>query len=198
MSATSSSSSSCLPSNKSYLDLANEAILSLQKRSGSSLQAIKQHIQSQYPDLDLKSHYLRAALKKAVSQERLVRVKGSFKISSAEKKVLMRRRSLTSSVLKAQSPSLASLSSHLQARTKQQSKQHSPPIAKCAPSSPSPSKAEPLKSPSSPSCPSRARRVVSRATPPTLRSSNIKRRLRSSLGSASLGASPYRGRGIFA
>ena len=44
-----------LPTNKTYLDLVNEAILSLEKRSGSSLQAIKQHIHTQYPDLDLKS-----------------------------------------------------------------------------------------------------------------------------------------------
>ena len=45
----------CLPSNKSYLDLINEAILTSQKRTGISLPAIKQHIQSQYPDIELKS-----------------------------------------------------------------------------------------------------------------------------------------------
>ena len=44
-----------LPSNKSYLNLINEAILTSNKRTGTSLQAIKQYILSQYPDLDLKN-----------------------------------------------------------------------------------------------------------------------------------------------
>lgn len=44
-----------LPSNKTYMDLVYEAILTLQDRTGSSLPAIKQHIQNQYPKLELKS-----------------------------------------------------------------------------------------------------------------------------------------------
>jgi hypothetical protein len=45
-----------LPSNKNYMDLACEALIALQHGStGCSLPAIKQYIQSQYPDLDLKN-----------------------------------------------------------------------------------------------------------------------------------------------
>ena len=36
--------------NKSYFDLAKEAILSLKERSGSSPQAIKSYIATTYPD----------------------------------------------------------------------------------------------------------------------------------------------------
>ena len=153
---TNASPLSVLSPNKSYLDLANEAILCSPKRSGSSLQAIKQHIHSQYPDLDLKSRYLRAALKKAVSSERIVRVKGSFKISPCEKKALMRRKSIVSIVPKPQPfPSLSPSSpSHLQARTKQRSQQKL------------------LQQP-------KRLRPIPRTNVPTLRSSSIKRRLRS-------------------
>jgi histone H1/5 len=182
----STTSSSSLPSNKSYSDLANEAILCLQKRSGSSLQAIKRYIQTQYPDLDLKSNYLRAALKKAISQERIVQVKGSFRISPGEKKVLMKRRSIMS-IVKTQS---SSLSSHLQARTKQQSKS---PAENPVSAPPSPSK-------TSTTTP---RKIVLRTPPLTLRSSNIKRRLRSSTSPSysfprRMSSSPSRGRGILA
>jgi hypothetical protein len=157
MHASSAASRHCLPRNKSYADLVNEALLCSPKRSGSaSLQAIKRHICSQYPDFDLKGTYLRAALKKAISDERIVKVKGCFKISSAEKRVLMRRRSIVSSV------------SH--ARTKQQSKQLAPSTA-----SPSSSPIAPLRLPFS--SPSKKTTPLSR---PVLRSSNIKRRLRSS------------------
>jgi hypothetical protein len=46
-----------LPANKTYMDLACEAILALHtgESSSASLAAIKQHIQNQYPDLELKN-----------------------------------------------------------------------------------------------------------------------------------------------
>jgi hypothetical protein len=48
-----------LPTNKTYLDLLFEAILTLHNggatTAGPSLQAIKKHIENQYPDLELKS-----------------------------------------------------------------------------------------------------------------------------------------------
>lgn len=164
--------SSCLPPNKSYSDLVDEALLCLHKRSGSSLQAIKQYIYYQYPDLHLRGSYLRAALKKAITNKRIMKVKGSFKMPSSQMRMLMRRRSVLSSVsvYQAQLKTSAAVSvvSHAaQARAMQRSKLSQPKISPsiCTMSFPSP-----------PPSPSKRNKVLSR---PNLRSSNIKRRLRS-------------------
>ncbi len=45
---------------------------------------------------------MRAALKRAIENEKLIRVKGSYKIASKEKKILTKRRSIMTSVVKAQ------------------------------------------------------------------------------------------------
>mmetsp|Transcript_8012 Transcript_8012/g.8518 ORF Transcript_8012/g.8518 Transcript_8012/m.8518 type:complete len:187 (+) Transcript_8012:43-603(+) len=89
-----------LPSNKSYLDLINEAILTSNKRTGISLQAIRQYIHIQYPNIDLKNNYLRAALKKGINEERIIQIEGflKYKLNLDEKKALMKRKSIMTSV----------------------------------------------------------------------------------------------------
>mmetsp|Transcript_16802 Transcript_16802/g.63972 ORF Transcript_16802/g.63972 Transcript_16802/m.63972 type:complete len:129 (-) Transcript_16802:407-793(-) len=68
-----------------YYEMAKAAILSLKERTGSSTQAIKSYIEANF-DVDFKPHLLRSALKKAVDDERLLKVKASYKLSPAEKK----------------------------------------------------------------------------------------------------------------
>ena len=74
------------PAKKTYFDMAKEAIAALKERTGSSSQAIKAYIVSKYPACDFKQHLLRATLKKAVTAEKFIMVKASYKLSAAEKK----------------------------------------------------------------------------------------------------------------
>ena len=69
-----------------YKAMAKEAISALKDRTGSSLLAIKSYISSKYSDLTLRPHYLRAALKKGVTDGAFVMVKASYKLSAAAKK----------------------------------------------------------------------------------------------------------------
>jgi hypothetical protein len=113
-----------LPTNKTYLDLIFEAILTLHQggatTAGPSLHAIKKHIENQYPDLEMKSvsptlnpssllkflqHYLRAALKKGIEEKRIVQMRGSFRISAAELRAVVRRPTIMTSVAVAQNGS---------------------------------------------------------------------------------------------
>jgi histone H1/5 len=72
-----------------YADLANEAILALKERSGSSLAAIKKYIASKYPAFDFQPQHLRAALKRGVTNETYTMVKASYKISANAKKDIL-------------------------------------------------------------------------------------------------------------
>ena len=71
---------------KSYIQLATEAIKSIADRTGSSAQAIKGYITTNYPAVKFAPHLLRAALKRGVESGKLVKVKSSFKLSSAAPK----------------------------------------------------------------------------------------------------------------
>jgi histone H1/5 len=72
-----------------YADLANEAILALKERSGSSLAAIKKYIASKYPAFDFQPQHLRAALKRGVANETYAMVKASYKITPNAKKEII-------------------------------------------------------------------------------------------------------------
>lgn len=71
--------------NKTYVELTQEAIITLKDRTGSSLPAIKKWILTQNPDLSGPQFNIRVnqALKKGVTQKRFEKVKGSFKLSSS-------------------------------------------------------------------------------------------------------------------
>ena len=70
---------------KTYFQMVKEAIIALKDRTGSSPQAIKAWIMSNYPQLTFAQHNLRFALKKGVSDGKLVKTKNSFKLSAAAK-----------------------------------------------------------------------------------------------------------------
>jgi histone H1/5 len=67
--------------------MVKEAIIALKDRTGSSPQAIKAWIMTNYPQLTFAQHNLRFALKKGVSDGKLVKTKNSFKLSAAAKVV---------------------------------------------------------------------------------------------------------------
>lgn len=52
-----------------------DAILTLKERGGSSVQAIKKHIVTKYPDLAFAPHQLRSALKKGCAAEKFIKVR---------------------------------------------------------------------------------------------------------------------------
>lgn len=55
--------------------MAKGAIMALKERNGSSLQAIKKHIQATYPKLNFLPHQLRSALKKGTEAGTFVKVR---------------------------------------------------------------------------------------------------------------------------
>lgn len=55
--------------------MAKGAILALKERSGSSLPAIKKHIQATYPTLNFLPHQLRQALKKGCETGTFIKVR---------------------------------------------------------------------------------------------------------------------------
>ena len=65
--------------------MAAEAISSLKDRTGSSRQKIRDTIIASNPKLNFQSHYLNAALKKAVEGGKLVQVKASYKLAAKAK-----------------------------------------------------------------------------------------------------------------
>mmetsp|Transcript_6448 Transcript_6448/g.8468 ORF Transcript_6448/g.8468 Transcript_6448/m.8468 type:complete len:136 (+) Transcript_6448:85-492(+) len=69
-----------------YYEMIKAAILALKDRTGSSPQAIKSHILTNFPGVKFQQHSLRLALKKGVEAGKLVKVKASFKLSAEEKK----------------------------------------------------------------------------------------------------------------
>jgi histone H1/5 len=75
--------------NKTYLQLASEAIVSLKERNGSSKAAITAWISAHYSGIDLSPQFLRAALKRGVETDKLIRVKQSWKLVPTQKKVTL-------------------------------------------------------------------------------------------------------------
>merc|ERR1719182_191327 len=69
----------------SYYDLIKAAILSLKDRSGSSRQAINKYVASKKGS-GFKNTVLNRALASGVASGKLIQVKGSYKLSAAEKK----------------------------------------------------------------------------------------------------------------
>lgn len=68
----------------SYFDLIVEAITELKERNGSSRQAIAKIVESK--KANYQGHFLNKALRNAVDAEKLVQIKGSYKLSPALKK----------------------------------------------------------------------------------------------------------------
>merc|ERR1712238_210894 len=64
--------------------------LELKNRTGSSRQAIKKYLAANEKK-EIKTHILNAALKKGVTDGKLVMVKGSYKISADTKKALTKK-----------------------------------------------------------------------------------------------------------
>ena len=62
------------------------AILALKDRTGSSLPAIKKYIETGLKK-DMQPHLLRAALKLNVAAGKIVLIKGSYKLSAAERAI---------------------------------------------------------------------------------------------------------------
>jgi histone H1/5 len=80
---------SVVASNKTYLQLASEAIVSLKERNGSSKAAITAWISAHYSSADLSPQFLRAALKRGVETDKLIQVKQSWKLAPSQKKVTL-------------------------------------------------------------------------------------------------------------
>ena len=72
-------------SGPSYFDLIKGAIVALKDRTGSSRQAISKAVAAK-KGTAFKSHVLNKALSSGVTAGKLVQVKGSYKLSAAEKK----------------------------------------------------------------------------------------------------------------
>ena len=68
-------------------DFCAEAIGALRSRTGSSHQAIAKYITANHEELDFRRHYFRAALKRGVERGDFIKVKSSFKLSPAMKKI---------------------------------------------------------------------------------------------------------------
>ena len=78
------------PEHPPYIDMITAAISALKERNGSSRQAIKKYIKSNYKVVEVGPH-LRMALKKATAKGTLLHTKGvgasgSFKLAKVEKK----------------------------------------------------------------------------------------------------------------
>jgi histone H1/5 len=80
---------SVVATKKTYLQLASEAIASLQERNGSSKPAIVAWIEARYSGIELSPRFLRAALKRGVESSKLVQVKQSFKLAPTQRKVTL-------------------------------------------------------------------------------------------------------------
>lgn len=57
--------------------MAKGAILALKERNGSSVPAIKKHIEATYPDLTFLPHQLRSALKKGTEAGMFIKVRAT-------------------------------------------------------------------------------------------------------------------------
>ena len=75
-------------SKKSYIDMAQEAIIALKDRTGSSQIAIQKYILSQNPNVDLKKlkQHLNRSLKTGVANKRFIKIKASYKLHPNAKK----------------------------------------------------------------------------------------------------------------
>ena len=72
-------------SGPSYFDLIKAAIVALKDRTGSSRQAINKFVAAK-KGAAFQNHFLNSALRAGVANGKLVQVKGSYKLSAAEKK----------------------------------------------------------------------------------------------------------------
>merc|ERR1711920_86669 len=77
-----------------YYDLIKQAILELKERNGSSRQAIDKFVSSK-KGVSYTKPRLNLALKRGVESGKLVAVKGSFKLSAAEKKPPAKKKAAT-------------------------------------------------------------------------------------------------------
>ena len=73
-----------------YSDMVLEAIIQLRKRNGASLPAIKKYMEEKYELPETYNTHLKLAMKKLVEEDKLVKVKGSFKVEQDFKKSYMR------------------------------------------------------------------------------------------------------------
>ena len=81
------------PSGPSYFDLIKDAIVSLAERNGSSRQAIKKYVSAKKKDM--KNHVLNKALSSGVAANKLVQVKGSYKLPTSKGKKVWPRDNAT-------------------------------------------------------------------------------------------------------
>ncbi|EFC38260.1 predicted protein [Naegleria gruberi] len=73
-----------------YTDMVLEAIIQLRKRNGASLPAIKKYMEEKYELPETYNTHLKLAIKKLVESEKLVKVKGSYKVEADYKKSYMK------------------------------------------------------------------------------------------------------------
>ncbi|CAM9282244.1 unnamed protein product, partial [Ectocarpus sp. 8 AP-2014] len=83
-----------------YSEMAKVAILALKERNGSSVPAIKKHIQATYPTLNFLPHQLRGALKKGTETGTFIKVKASYKVSPEAKKPPAKKKVVKKKVVK--------------------------------------------------------------------------------------------------
>ncbi|CAM9090633.1 unnamed protein product, partial [Chrysoparadoxa australica] len=76
----------------SYYSMVKAGILELKERNGTSIQALKKYITTNYKTVDFKPHLLRKALKSGVESEKLVKVKASYKLAPSEKKAAPKKK----------------------------------------------------------------------------------------------------------
>ena len=85
--STSTKGPSTMPAHPSYASMISSAINSLKARGGSSRQAILKYIVANYKIADAARAqvYVKLAIRKMLADEKLIQVKGSFKLPKEEK-----------------------------------------------------------------------------------------------------------------
>lgn len=86
----------------SYYDLIVEAIQHLKERTGSSRQAIAKYVTEKKKNYA--NHFLNKALRSAVEANKLVQVKGSYRVAAAAKKAAASKAKKTAAVKVAKKP----------------------------------------------------------------------------------------------
>ena len=73
-----------------YVDMVCEAVIQLRKRTGASLPAIKSYLEEKYELPENYNVHLKAAIKKLLEKEQLIKVKASYKLDPEFKKQYMK------------------------------------------------------------------------------------------------------------
>ena len=74
--------------NPTYLEMVKEAITDMKERNGSSLIAIAKYIENKYNVVNTFRSRLKYALKKAITDGKIVQIKKSYKLPTEKKRVV--------------------------------------------------------------------------------------------------------------